>query len=114
MAAMVVGCLPGLILLFCCCFKLEKEFFLQPYAVDSGVVEDILIRCCLARSKEYPRGKVGLPCMTSDYDAISIIFDVHRYAKTPKDAVAEVVKAGDRGWTAKKYKLLGWKELYHQ
>ncbi|KAJ0576916.1 hypothetical protein HanIR_Chr05g0229921 [Helianthus annuus] len=58
MAAMVVGCLPGLILLFCCCFKLEKEFFFQPYAVDSGVVEDILIRCCLARSKEYPRGKV--------------------------------------------------------
>ncbi|KAJ0747116.1 hypothetical protein HanOQP8_Chr05g0185781 [Helianthus annuus] len=95
MAAMVVGCLPGLILLFCCCFKLEKEFFFQPYAVDSGVVEDILIRCCLARSKEYPRGKVGLPlnfidngffnskCMTSDYDAISIIFDVHKYAKTP-------------------------------
>ncbi|KAJ0957273.1 hypothetical protein HanPSC8_Chr01g0025291 [Helianthus annuus] len=32
--------------------------------------------------------------MTSDYDAISIIFDVHKYAKTPKDAVAEVVKAG--------------------
>ncbi|KAM0042161.1 hypothetical protein Hdeb2414_s0011g00374841 [Helianthus debilis subsp. tardiflorus] len=30
--------------------------------------------------------------MTSDYDAISIIFDVHKYAKTPKDAVAEVVK----------------------
>ncbi|KAF5786266.1 hypothetical protein HanXRQr2_Chr10g0438781 [Helianthus annuus] len=52
--------------------------------------------------------------MTSDYDAISTIFDVHKYAKTPKDAVAEVVKAGDRGWTTKKYKLLGWKELYHQ
>ncbi|MFS7971739.1 hypothetical protein Hanom_Chr09g00836351 [Helianthus anomalus] len=50
MATMVVGCLPGLILLFCCCFK-----------------------------------------CTSDYDAISMIFDVHKYAKTPKDAVAEVV-----------------------
>ncbi|KAJ0942900.1 hypothetical protein HanPSC8_Chr03g0097681 [Helianthus annuus] len=51
--------------------------------------------------------------MTSNYDAISIIFDVQKYAKTPKDTVAEVVKAGDRGWTTKKYKLLGWKELYH-
>ncbi|KAJ0800715.1 hypothetical protein HanPI659440_Chr03g0106781 [Helianthus annuus] len=30
MAAMVVGCLPGLILLFCCCFKLEQEFFFNP------------------------------------------------------------------------------------
>ncbi|MFS7911942.1 hypothetical protein Hanom_Chr02g00123961 [Helianthus anomalus] len=39
-------------------------------------------------------GFVSKACMTSDYDAISIIFDVHKYAKTPEDAVVEVVKAG--------------------
>ncbi|KVH98568.1 Fibronectin type III-like domain-containing protein [Cynara cardunculus var. scolymus] len=29
-----------------------------------------------------------------DCDAVSIIYDVHKYAKTPEDAVAEVLKAG--------------------
>ncbi|KAI3806769.1 hypothetical protein L1987_22683 [Smallanthus sonchifolius] len=32
--------------------------------------------------------------ITSDCDAVSIIYDVHKYAKTPEDAVAEVLKAG--------------------
>ncbi|KAL8225545.1 hypothetical protein R6Q57_018102 [Mikania cordata] len=32
--------------------------------------------------------------ITSDCDAVSIIYDVHKYAKTPEDAIAEVLKAG--------------------
>ncbi|CAH1443281.1 unnamed protein product [Lactuca virosa] len=32
--------------------------------------------------------------ITSDCDAVSIIYDVHKYAKTPEDAVADVLKAG--------------------
>ncbi|MFS7912896.1 putative glycosidase [Helianthus anomalus] len=32
--------------------------------------------------------------ITSDCDAVSIIYDFHKYAKTPEDAVAEVLKAG--------------------
>ncbi|KAM0070752.1 hypothetical protein Hdeb2414_s0001g00016831 [Helianthus debilis subsp. tardiflorus] len=44
MAAMVVGCLPGLILLFCCYLKFEYGFF-PVYEVHSGFVffESVLL-----------------------------------------------------------------------
>ena len=32
--------------------------------------------------------------IVSDCDAVSIIHDVQKYAKSPEDAVAEVLKAG--------------------
>ncbi|KAF5812867.1 hypothetical protein HanXRQr2_Chr03g0091501 [Helianthus annuus] len=51
-----------------------------------------LIQACVAWRD--PESILEGRCMTSDYDVISIIFDVHKYAKTPEDAVAEVVKAG--------------------
>ncbi|PWA96432.1 glycosyl hydrolase family protein [Artemisia annua] len=44
--------------------------------------------------------------ITSDCDAVSIIYEVHKYAKTPEDAVAEVLKAGmdvNCGWYLKNY-----------
>lgn len=33
--------------------------------------------------------------ITSDCDAVSIIRDNHKYARTPEDAVADVLKAGN-------------------
>jgi hypothetical protein len=35
--------------------------------------------------------------ITSDCDAVSIIFDNQGYAKTPEDAVVDVLKAGTVG-----------------
>lgn len=35
--------------------------------------------------------------ITSDCDAVSIIYDVQRYAKKPEDAVVDVLKAGAVG-----------------
>lgn len=35
--------------------------------------------------------------ITSDCDAVSIIYDVQKYAKKPEDAVVDVLKAGAVG-----------------
>jgi hypothetical protein len=32
--------------------------------------------------------------ITSDCDAVAVIFEDHKYAKAPEDAVADVIKAG--------------------
>lgn len=37
--------------------------------------------------------------ITSDCDAVSIIYDEQGYAKSPEDAVVDVLKAGNCGTT---------------
>ena len=32
--------------------------------------------------------------ITSDCDAVAVIYEEHKYAKAPEDAVADVIKAG--------------------
>lgn len=65
--------------------------------MNSFYKQGYLNNSCACSPAIYTDNELMIRYITSDCDAVSLIHDSYGYAKTPEDAVVDVLKAGMNG-----------------